>query len=102
MSKTTTTGAVILSALAIVLAACGGSDNGSSNPTPTPAATGGPANNTEAQCKQALREAFQAGLETPDGPSATPPAACVGLDEATLNRLVTEVFDEAFSESPSP
>jgi hypothetical protein len=97
--------AAILAALALT-AGCGGNNDNGGTPTQTPAATGGPANNTEAQCLEALRKLYQEGAANPDGPTPTPPDACVGLDEKTIERLVGQVLDEAlgglFSDSPSP
>lgn len=46
-------------------------------------------------CKQALAENLRkASAAGPDAPTAPAPPACVGLDEATLERITGEVISE--------
>jgi hypothetical protein len=46
----------------------------------------------EAACKHAMQAQLAQGLANPTGPAATKPKACEGLDDATLQRLATEVL----------
>lgn len=48
-----------------------------------------------AACKAAMKVQFQEGMATPGGPTGSKPQACVGVDDATLQRLVGEILAEA-------
>ena len=50
-------------------------------------------------CKKALAANFQKAMTDPDASPAPEPAACVGLDEATLERIGGEVMAE-YTASP--
>ncbi len=45
-------------------------------------------------CKAELAANYRRTMANPGGPTASAPPACLGLDEATLERLVGEVVNE--------
>jgi hypothetical protein len=82
------TAATVASALLLTVAACGGS--GSSDKRPDVHA-----------CKAAMIQKFHDALTT-DAPTPTssgPPAACAGVSQEDLLKIVAEIFN---TESPGP
>lgn len=47
-----------------------------------------------AACKKALAANLQKAMENPGGPSMPEPAACVGLDDKTLDQIARDVASE--------
>jgi ABC-type glycerol-3-phosphate transport system substrate-binding protein len=70
----------------LALAGCGGSaaTSGASTATPTPG--------NVAACKAAMTRDYDYALAHPDAPSATRPAACKGVPDATLRKLAAEIM----------
>jgi hypothetical protein len=60
---------------------------------------GGPVANPAA-CKKAMAVDFEKAMADPGGPTSGAPGSCVGLDEATLERIMGEVISE-YTASPA-
>jgi hypothetical protein len=48
-----------------------------------------------AACKTAMKEQYTTATADPSAPESAKPAACKGVDDATLQRLAGEIIDEA-------
>ncbi|MEU9793818.1 hypothetical protein AB0E27_24855 [Streptomyces sparsogenes] len=53
-----------------------------------------------AACKQAMQQQFEDAIAT--GAEGSRPAACIGVDDATLRRLVEEIMSEGMDDIPTP
>jgi hypothetical protein len=73
MTRTRIAALAITAALAGSLAGCGG----------------GP---SESACKAAMTRDYHYALAHPDAPAATRPAACKGISDATLQKIVSEIM----------
>lgn len=47
-----------------------------------------------AACKAAMKKDFETATASPEAPSASRPAACKGVDDATVQRLAEEILGE--------
>lgn len=53
-----------------------------------------------AACKKAMEKQFEDAIET--GAEGSRPPACLGVDDATLRRLVEEIMSEGMEDIPTP
>lgn len=53
-----------------------------------------------AACKKAMEKQFEDAIET--GAEGSRPPACMGVDDATLRRLVEEIMSEGMDDIPTP
>lgn len=56
-----------------------------------------PAAASTASCETALVHQLQAAEANPNGPSGTRPAACNGIDDATINTLAQQAMTTVFA-----
>lgn len=53
-----------------------------------------------AACKKAMEKQFEDAILT--GKEGSRPAACIGIDDATLRRLVDEIMSDGMDDIPTP
>lgn len=76
--------AAVAAVLVLAVTGCGSNDKQAPAPTVDVAA-----------CKAAMKAQFAQATTNPDALEGTRPAACQGVDDATLQRLAGEVIGEA-------
>ncbi len=70
---------------------------GSSGSTPT-----SPVGGNLTACRIAMQRDFNRAMANPGGPTATRPAACVGVSDADVIRIADDIMASAFSGAPAP
>lgn len=64
---------------------------------------GSPVAASTTACEQAMEQQLRTAIANPNAPSGTRPAACAGIDNATLNRLAEQAMGNVYStDLPTP